>query len=150
MTPATMTREYPDLPRVGVGAVVLSGDRVLLVKRGGQPSSGKWSLPGGMVELGETTIDAIRREVAEECNCDIRVVDVAGVITRIVRDGDGRVRYHWVLVDYLAYVDSDLITAGTDAAEARWATLKEIERLDVTDGLLDMIHRAMKLAEDPQ
>jgi len=100
-----------------------------------------------MVELGETTIDAIRREVAEECSCDVRVVDVAGVITRVVRDGDGRVRYHWVLVDYLAYADSDRIEAGTDAAEARWATLPEIEQLDVTDGLLDMIHRALALAE---
>lgn len=141
-----MSREYPDYPRVGVGAVVLRGEHVLLVRRGGQPSSGKWSLPGGMVELGETTIDAVRREVAEECSCEIRVVDVAGVITRIVRDGDGRVRYHWVLVDYLAYADSDRIAAGTDAAEARWATLAEIERLDVTDGLLDMIHRALALA----
>ena len=66
-----MSREYPDYPRVGVGAVVLRGDRVLLVRRGGQPSSGKWSLPGGIVELGETTIDAVRREVAEECGCEI-------------------------------------------------------------------------------
>ena len=142
-----MSREYPDYPRVGVGAVVLRGEHVLLVRRGGQPSSGKWSLPGGMVELGETTVDAIRREVTEECGCDVRVIDVAGVITRVVRDGDGRVRYHWVLVDYLAYADSDRIEAGTDAAEARWATLPEIEQLDVTDGLLDMIHRALALAE---
>jgi len=141
-----MKREYPDCPRVGVGAVVLRDERVLLVRRGGQPSSGKWSLPGGMVELGETTVDAIRREVAEECGCDVRVVDVAGVISRIVHDSEGRVRYHWVLVDYLAYADSDRITAGTDAADARWATLEEIEQLDVTDGLLDMIHRARALA----
>src|SRR5207249_7666979 len=115
-----MSREYPDYPRVGVGAVVLRGDRVLLVRRGGQPSSGKWSLPGGMVELGETTVDAIRREVAEECGCDVRVVDVAGVITRVVRDGDGRVRYHWVLVDYLAYADSDRIDRKSACRERVW------------------------------
>jgi 8-oxo-dGTP diphosphatase len=141
-----MTREYPDLPRVGVGAVVLSGDRVLLVKRGGQPSSGKWSLPGGMVELGETTVQAVEREIAEECGLQIRVAGVAGVLDRVVKDAEGRVRYHWVLVDYLAYPESESICAGSDAAEARWVPVDEVEDLDVTDGLLDMIHRAVALA----
>jgi len=146
MTPATMTREYPDLPRVGVGAVVLSGDRVLLVKRGGQPSSGKWSLPGGMVELGETTVQAVEREIAEECGLRIRVAGVAGVLDRVVKDAEGRVRYHWVLVDYLAYPASETICAGSDAAEARWVPVGDVEGLDVTDGLLDMIYRAVALA----
>jgi ADP-ribose pyrophosphatase YjhB (NUDIX family) len=141
-----MTREYPDLPRVGVGAVVLSGDRVLLVKRGGQPSSGKWSLPGGMVELGETTVQAVEREIAEECGLRIRVAGVAGVLDRVVKDAEGRVRYHWVLVDYLAYPESETICAGSDAAEARWVPVGDVEGLDVTDGLLDMIHRAVVLA----
>jgi ADP-ribose pyrophosphatase YjhB (NUDIX family) len=141
-----MTREYPDLPRVGVGAVVLSGDRVLLVKRGGQPSSGKWSLPGGMVELGETTVQAVEREIAEECGLRIRVAGVAGVLDRVVKDAEGRVRYHWVLVDYLAYPESETICAGSDAAEARWVAVGDVEGLDVTDGLLDMIHRAVVLA----
>src|SRR5262249_60197995 len=96
-------------------------------------------LRGGMVELGENTVDAIRREVAEECGCEVRVVDVAGVITRVVRDGEGRVRYHWVLVDYLAYADSDRIEAGTDAAEAAWAPRLEVEQLDGTTRLLATI-----------
>src|SRR5688500_6257844 len=99
------SREYPDLPRVGVGAVVLRGDRVLLVKRGGQPSAGKWSLPGGLVDLGETTQEATRREVFEECGLRVRLAGVAGVVDRVVRDGDGRVRYHYVLVDYLAHAE---------------------------------------------
>ena len=143
-----MKREYPDQPLVGVGAVVLSGDRVLLVRRGGQPSSGKWSLPGGLVEMGETTVEAICRELAEECHLRIRIAGVAGVIDRIVRDEAGRVRYHYVLVDYLAYADSEAVTADNDAAEARWVEVDEVERLDVTEGLVDMIRRARRLREE--
>jgi 8-oxo-dGTP diphosphatase len=142
-----MSREYPDYPRVGVGAVVFHNDRVLLVRRGRAPSIGRWTLPGGLVEVGETTREAIAREVAEECGCAIRVVDIAGVFERIVRDDAGRVRYHYVLVDYLAFAESDAIIAGSDADEAQWASVKEIERLDTTDGLLDMIRRASALAE---
>ena len=142
-----MSREYPSHPRVGVGAVVVHEGRVLLVKRGGQPAAGKWSLPGGLVDLGETTDEAVRREVAEECGVTVRLAGVAGVIDRIIRDAEGRVRYHYVLVDYLAYPESDIVTAGTDAADARWVPLEGVEELDVTDGLLDMIRRAMALAE---
>jgi 8-oxo-dGTP diphosphatase len=141
-----MSREYPDQPRVGVGAVVLSGERVLLVKRGGQPSAGKWSLPGGQLELGETTLEGVAREVAEECGLAIRVVGLAGVLDRVVKDAQGRVRYHWVLVDYLAYPESETVCAGSDAAEARWVPVADIASLDVTEGLADMIHRAVALA----
>lgn len=146
--PVPITREFPDAPRVGVGAVVLHEGRVLLVRRGGRPSAGKWSLPGGLVELGETTAEAVRREIAEECGCDIRLVGVCGVIDRIVRDAEDRVRYHYVLVDYLAYPASASITAGSDAADACWYPVDRIDELDVTEGLLDMIHRAMKLAQE--
>jgi ADP-ribose pyrophosphatase YjhB (NUDIX family) len=140
-----MSREYPDHPRVGVGAVVLHGDRVLLVRRGGNPSPGKWSLPGGLVELGETTADAIRRELREECAIDVELVDVAGVIDRVVRDRDGRIRYHYVLVDYLALAASDAVCAGDDAAEARWVEIGRVRELDATDGLTEMIERAVAL-----
>jgi ADP-ribose pyrophosphatase YjhB (NUDIX family) len=141
-----VTREYPDYPRVGVGAVVLHRGRVLLVRRGGHPAAGKWSLPGGLVEVGETTVDAIRRELAEECGIDARIVGVAGVVDRITRDAAGRVRYHYVLVDYLALVDSDACAAGGDAAECRWVDVDRVSELDVTDGLVDMIQRAVALA----
>jgi ADP-ribose pyrophosphatase YjhB (NUDIX family) len=142
------SREYPDLPRVGVGAIVLDGDRVLLVRRGRAPSAGKWSLPGGLVELGETTLEAARREVQEECGLDVRIGPVAGVLDRVIRDGDGRVRYHWVLVDYLAYTESMSLAAGSDAAEAQWVPVGDVHRYDTTDGLLDMIERAITLRKD--
>jgi ADP-ribose pyrophosphatase YjhB (NUDIX family) len=140
-------REYPSVPRVGVGAVVLDAGRVLLVRRGKPPLAGKWSLPGGLLELGETTAEAARREVAEECGLTIRVGEVAGILDRVVRDAEGRIRYHWVLVDYVAFVESGELCAASDADEAQWVEVDEVERFDTTDGLLDMIRRAQALAE---
>jgi len=140
-----VSREYPDHPRVGVGAVVLHGDRVLLVKRGRPPALGKWSLPGGLVHLGETTRDAVVREVAEECGLAITVADVAGVVDRVTRDSDGRVKYHYVLVDYLAYPESTRLESGSDAAEARWVEIDQVAQLDTTEGLVEMIRRAQAL-----
>jgi len=140
-------REYPSVPRVGVGAVVLDAGRVLLVRRGKPPLAGKWSLPGGMLELGETTAEAACREVAEECGLQIRVGEVAGILDRVVRDVEGRIRYHWVLVDYVAFVESGELCAASDADEAQWVEVDEVVRLDTTDGLLDMIRRAQALAE---
>ena len=143
-------REYPSVPRVGVGAVVLDAGRVLLVRRGKPPLAGKWSLPGGMLELGETTTEAARREVAEECGLQIRVGELAGILDRVVRDAAGRVRYHWVLVDYVAFVESGTVCAASDADEAQWVEVNAVERLDTTDGLMDMIRRALALAERSQ
>lgn len=140
-----MSREYPDYPRVGVGAVVLDGDRVLLVRRGHAPGAGKWSLPGGLVHIGETTREAVVREVAEECGLAVRAVDIAGVVERVTRDESGRVRYHYLLVDYLAIADSTAIEAGSDAAEARWVPIARVAEYDTTDGLVDMIRRAQAL-----
>ena len=140
-------REYPDSPRVGVGAVILDGERVLLIQRGGTTLPGKWSIPGGLVELGETTRDAVRREIAEECGLEIELVDVCGVLDRVVTDAAGRVRYHWVLVDFLAVVRGGTLCAGDDAADARWVPIDEVPRFDTTDGLMDMIKRAIALRE---
>ena len=143
-----MSREYPDYPRVGVGAVVLSRGRVLLARRGKPPAQGRWSLPGGLVDLGETSVDAARREVREECGISVRIAELVGVLDRVTRDADGRVRYHWLLVDYLAFpeADDDTITAGDDAAEVRWVPIDEVARMQTTDGLIDMIRRAAELA----
>jgi ADP-ribose pyrophosphatase YjhB (NUDIX family) len=140
-------REYPECARVGVGAVVLDGERVLLVQRGGVTLPGKWSIPGGLVELGETTREAVVREVAEECGLEIELVDVCGVLDRVVRDDAGRVRYHWVLVDYLAVARGGTLCAGDDAADARWVRIDEVPQYDTTDGLMDMIGRAMLLRD---
>ena len=140
-------REYPTHPRVGVGAVVLDAGRVLLVRRGKPPLMGKWSLPGGMVELGETTRQAVEREIAEECGLAIRVGEVVGILDRVVHDAEGRIRYHWVLVDYVAFVESGTLCAASDADEAQWVEVDAVERLETTDGLMDMIRRALTVAD---
>jgi ADP-ribose pyrophosphatase YjhB (NUDIX family) len=138
-------REFPDAPRVAVGAVVLDGDRVLLARRGHPPGQGKWSIPGGLVELGERLEEAVEREVEEECGLQVRLLGICGVIDRVVRDNGGDpVRYHWVIVDFAAVPAGGELRAGSDAAEARWVLVTELEQWDTTQGLVDMIHRAVR------
>lgn len=138
---AAAAREFPDAPRVGVGAVVLDGERVLLARRGRPPSMGKWSIPGGLVELGERLEDALVREIEEESGLRVRVLGLCGVIDRVVLE-EGAVRYHWVIIDYAAEPVGGRLQAGSDAAEVRWVSVDDLGHYDTTDGLADMIHRA--------
>jgi 8-oxo-dGTP diphosphatase len=138
-------REFPDAPRVAVGAVVLDGERVLLARRGRAPSMGKWSIPGGLVHLGERLEDALAREVEEETGLRIRVLGLCGVIDRVHREGD-RARYHYVIIDYAAEPVGGELRAGSDAAEVCWVPVDDLARYETTDGLADMIHRAVRLA----
>ena len=118
-------REFPAMPLVGVGAVVIDDQsRVLLVKRGTEPMKGHWSIPGGLVELGETLTDAIKREIAEETGLSIEPIAVVDVLNRIYWQDD-RVRYHYVLVDYWCSVVSGNLRAASDVDETRWATQAE-------------------------
>jgi ADP-ribose pyrophosphatase YjhB (NUDIX family) len=143
----TFAREYPDAPRVGVGAVILDGDRVLLIKRGRPPSQGKWSIPGGLVHLGERIEDAVRREVLEECGVRVRLLGLCGVIDRVrlAPDEPSRVHFHYVIIDYVAAVEEGVPRAGSDAAEVRWVPVAGLTAYDTTDGLADMVHRAVSL-----
>jgi ADP-ribose pyrophosphatase YjhB (NUDIX family) len=120
------SREYPDGPIVGVGAVVLDGERVLVVQRGQPPLKGQWSLPGGALELGETLEEGIRREVLEETGLIVEPLAVVEVLDRISRDVEGRVQYHYVLVDYLCRVTGGDLACATDAADARWAEVGDL------------------------
>lgn len=140
-------REYPEAPRVGVGAVVLRDGHVLLVRRNRPPAQGKWSIPGGLVNLGETTKAAAVREVVEECGLTVRLLGLAGVVDRVIRDPDGRIRYHYVLVDYAAVPVSGEVRPGSDAAEARWVPIAEIARYETTEGLAAMVARAVRVSE---
>jgi ADP-ribose pyrophosphatase YjhB (NUDIX family) len=115
-----MQREFPETPLVGVGAVVIDAGRVLLVKRGREPLKGRWSLPGGMLELGEALTAGVVREVQEETGLLVEPLQLVELLDRIHRDGE-RVRYHYVIADYLCRVTSGELNAATDADDARWA-----------------------------
>jgi 8-oxo-dGTP diphosphatase len=138
-------REYPAAPLVGVGAIVVDGERFLLVQRGRPPALGKWSIPGGLVDVGEPVEAAAQREVAEECGLTVRLHGLVGFVDRIVRDPAGRVQYHYVLLDFLATPESGSARAGSDARALRWSTLDELRTLDTTEGLEAMIRRALEL-----
>ena len=125
--------------------MILDGDRVLLVQRGQEPLKGEWSLPGGMVELGETLEAALAREVREESGLDVVVGPVVEVLDSIRRDGGGRTEYHYVIIDYACYVRSGTTTAatrGSDADDVRWVPLNELEQYRVTTKAIEVIRQA--------
>jgi len=140
-----MSREYPERPIVGVGAVILDHDRVLLIERGQAPLKGEWSLPGGALELGETLDEGIRREVLEETGLIVDPVAIVEVFDRIYRDAAGRVQYHYVLVDYLCRVIGGRLACATDAADARWAAHDELD--SIAPFTAQVIRKAFKMAE---
>ena len=119
-----MQREYPEMPLVGVGAVIVHQDRVLLIRRGTEPMKGRWSIPGGLIELGESLHDAVRREIREETSLDVEPVALVELVDRVHRD-ETRVRYHYVIADYLCRVVGGEPQAGSDAAEVYWASQPE-------------------------
>ena len=114
-----MRREFPSLPLVGVGGIVVHRGRVLLIQRGKEPRKGQWSLPGGMVELGESLEDALVRELREETGLAVEPVELVELLDRIVVEG-GRVRYHYVIADYLCRIQGGRLRAASDAAAVRW------------------------------
>jgi ADP-ribose pyrophosphatase YjhB (NUDIX family) len=119
-----MQREFPLAPLVGVGAVVVDGGRVLLVRRGSEPLRGQWSLPGGLLELGEAITDGVVREVREETGLIVKPLELIELLDRIHREGE-RVRYHYVIADYLCRVVGGHLQAASDADAAKWVERAE-------------------------
>ncbi len=138
----SIKRHYPDQPLVGVGAVVFRGEEVLLVRRGQEPALGSWSLPGGLVELGETLSAAIQRELAEETGLTVNLLGIAAVAERIFPDPDGNVAYHYVLVDYLCDYEAGELTVGSDITAARFVPLAELPGFDLPQFTAGVIRRA--------
>ena len=131
--------DYPDKPRVAVGAVVFNKKRVLLVRRGQPPSEGLWAIPGGSVEIGETLQAAAEREILEETGITIRAGEPVYTFDAIERDGTGKIRFHYVIIDLGAdYISGDP-AAGDDALEARWVAAQEINDLRVSAPTLKLL-----------
>lgn len=139
-----MRREYPQCPLVGVAGVVIHGGRVLLIKRKRRPLKGEWSIPGGLVELGEELTQALRRELKEETGLAVEPLEALTVIDRIMRAGrDGaRVRYHFVIVDYLCRLLGGRLVAASDVLDARWVRPKDLPSYHLTEAALEVIQRA--------
>jgi 8-oxo-dGTP diphosphatase len=143
-------RRYPSCPIVGVGAVILSGAAVLLAMRNQEPGKGRWSLPGGVVELGETLEEAVKREIHEELSVDIEIQGVIGVTDRILCDDEKRVQYHYVIVNYRASVVSGDVQARSDVCDARWVPLGDLGRLGLGEELEKTILRAAAMRTRPR
>lgn len=135
-------RDYPDRPIVGVGAVIIQENRVVLVKRGSPPLQGEWSLPGGVVELGETLRTAAEREAREETGLIVKAGEVLEVLDRIIPGERGAPQYHYVLIDFLCAVEGGELCAGGDAADVSWASGKELAEFELESTALAVIRKA--------
>jgi len=144
----TRNREYPDRPVVGVGGVVISEGRALLVRRGSPPLEGQWSIPGGMLESGETLLLGVRRELLEETGIEVKVLELIEVFERINLDGEGKARYHYVVLDYLCEAVRGEARAGSDVTDVAWATPGELAQYALTETATRVILKAFDIARE--
>ena len=127
-----LNRIYPDRPLVGVGAIIIHDGKILLEKRGNDPGKGKWSIPGGKVELGESVGQTVIREVKEETGLEVEKPEHVDIVDNVVLDDKGRIEYHFVIIDYLVKLRGGILKAGSDALDLKWVSLKDVEALDLT------------------
>lgn len=137
-------RFYPDRPWLGVGGIIFQGDRVLLIKRGSEPGLGQWSIPGGMVEAGETVRAAVQREIEEETGFQVEVLELIEVFERIIPNPQGRIRFHYVVLDYRCRITGGRIKAASDAVEAGFFSLYRLEDLNLHWETRQVIEKAYK------
>jgi len=137
------SRIYPSRPLVGVGGIIFDGDRVLLGLRGKEPGKGKWSIPGGAVNVGETLEEALRREIAEEAGISVVVKDIVAVLDRIIRDENGNVAYHYILVDFLCVpADRSTPRPGSDLIDCRYVKVADLDHYNLTRGTASVVRQA--------
>ena len=142
-----MQREFPKVPVVGVGAIIIEGDRVVLVKRAHPPLQAEWSIPGGVLEVGELVREAAIREAREETGLTVEPAQLLGVYDRILRTPERRVQYHYVLIDFLCRRVAGDLAAASDAAEVRWFTWEELPGLKLAEDTMDVIRKGFATLE---
>lgn len=141
-----MAREYPAHPVVGVGAVVVRDGRALVVRRAHEPRKGEWSLPGGLLDLGESLVDAARREVKEETGLDVEVGPMIETFDRVHRDSGGRIRYHFVIIDFVCWSKAGEAVAGSDAEAVAWVTADQLDAYAVNAHAKAVIVRGLEFS----
>jgi 8-oxo-dGTP diphosphatase len=134
-------RLYPKQPVVGVGAVVICDGKILLEKRKYEPGKGKWSIPGGLVELGENVEQTVIREVKEETGLEVEKPEHIDVVNNVVRDENGEVKYHFVIIDYFVKLKGGTLKAASDAEELNWVPLSDVEKYDLTKTFTEFFQR---------
>jgi ADP-ribose pyrophosphatase YjhB (NUDIX family) len=137
-------REFPELPLVGVGAIIIESDRVLLVKRAHPPIQGQWSIPGGVLEVGELVREAAVREAREETGLVVEPAELLGVYDRILRDPEQRVQYHYVLIDFLCRAVGGELLAASDASEVQWFRRAELAALKLAEDTQEVISKGFQ------
>jgi len=138
-----MKRDYPEHPIIGVGAVIVEGGRVLLVRRDTEPLRGEWSVPGGMLELGEKLRDGVRREALEETGVRVEPGEVLDVFDSIFTDGLGKTQYHYVLIDYLCRVISGDAQAGSDVSDVRWVSMEALPAMGLRESVEQVVRKGL-------
>jgi ADP-ribose pyrophosphatase YjhB (NUDIX family) len=139
-----MKRTYPKSPLVGVGGIVIDRGRALLIRRGKEPLKGEWSIPGGMLELGEELGDGVRRELKEETGLDVEPLECLLVFDRIEREGE-RVKYHYVIIDYLCRKKRGRLRPASDVMDARWVRHEDLPQYRLTEMATAVIQQAFEL-----
>jgi|SRR5215831_2589995 len=139
-----MNREFPEHPLIGVGSIIIESDRVVLVKRAHPPIQGHWSIPGGVLEVGEMVREAAIREAQEETGLIVEPGELLGVFDRILRDPDRRVQYHYVLIDFLCRKVGGQLRAASDAAEVRWFSPEELSTLNLAEDTVEVIQKGFE------
>ena len=140
-----LKKEYPKHPMVGVGAIIVRNGKILIVKRKSEPGKGRWSVPGGLVELGETVGQTVVREVKEECSLDVEVDRLIDVVDSLTKDEEGNIKYHFVILDFFVKLKGGELKAGDDAEEARWVPLEEVEKYNLTKTFREFLKRNMEI-----
>ena len=143
-----MKRLYPNKPLIGVGAVIVCNGRILLEKRKGEPGKGKWSIPGGLVELGERAEQTVIREVREETNLEVESPELIDVVDSITFDEGGRIKYHFVIIDYFVKLKGGTVKAADDAAELKWVPFSEVGKYDLTRTFKEFFERNFKQLQE--
>ncbi len=142
-----MPREYPEYPIASVGVVIIKDSKVLLAQRGKEPARGRWTIPGGVIEVGETLHEAAKREIMEECNIEVAIGPLYKSYDSIVRDGAGRIRFHYVILDVLGTHVAGEVRAGGDVTDVRWIGTGDLGTLDVLPAVAELVRDVLGSAE---